>query len=220
MRIKDLPQVERPQEKLLKYGVEKLTLNELLAIILGSGTRELNAVELSKKIVRQFGEKQLYLIKVDDFQTLLGIGKTKACRIIASFELGKRLLNGKKTSFIMKPRDIWNELTEIRRSKKEHFVVFYLDVKNQIIKKEIVSIGILNTSLVHPREVFEPAVKHLAGQIIISHNHPSDDCSPSEEDIELTKRLVKAGEILGIEIIDHVIISSQKFYSFREHKLI
>ncbi len=220
MRIKDLSAVDQPQEKLLRYGVEKLTSNELLAIILGSGTRKLNAVELSKRILQKFKDEKLEKITFSDLRTFSGIGKVKASRIIAAFELGKRLLSGKKISFIMKPKDVWNELAEIRGSKKEHFVVFYLDVKNQIIKKEIISIGILNTSLVHPREVFEPAIKHLAGQIIISHNHPSDDCMPSEEDIELTKRLVKAGEILGIEIIDHVIVSSQKFYSLKEHKFL
>lgn len=118
----------------------------------------------------------------------------------------------------MKPRDVWNELSEIRGSKKEHFIVFYLDIQNQMIKKEIISIGILNTSLVHPRELFEPAIKHLAAQILISHNHPSGDCTPSDDDIKLTKRLIEAGKILGIEIIDHVIVSSTKCFSFKEHK--
>lgn len=220
MKIKDLPKVDRPREKLIKYGSEKLRNDELLAIILGTGIKGLNAIDLSKKLIKLFGQEKLIKVTFDELSNLSGVGKTKACRIIATFELGKRLLNGKKTSFIMKPKDVWNELAEVRESKKEHFVVFYLDVKNQIIKKEIISIGTLNTSLVHPREVFEPAIKHLAGQIIISHNHPSGDSSPSEEDIELTKRLIKAGEILGIEIIDHVIISSQESYSFKEHKLI
>lgn len=220
MKIKDLPKVDRPREKLIKYGSEKLRNDELLAIILGTGIKGLNAIDLSKKLIKLFGQEKLIRVTFDELSNFSGIGNTKACRIIATFELGKRLLNGKKTSFIMKPKDVWNELAEVRESKKEHFVVFYLDVKNQIIKKEIISIGILNTSLVHPREVFEPAIKHLAGQIIISHNHPSGDPTPSEEDVELTKRLIKAGEILGIEIIDHVIVSSPKFYSFKEHKLI
>lgn len=220
MKIKDLPKVERPREKLEKYGTEKLSDAELLAIILGSGKKGTNVIQLAKEILKKFSQEKIDTVMLSEFTRIAGVGKTKACRIIAAFELGKRLLNGKKTSFIMKPKDIWNELAEIRRSKKEHFVVFYLDVKNQIIKKETISIGTLNTSLVHPREVFEPAIKHLAGQIVISHNHPSDDCSPSEEDIELTKRLVEAGKILGIQIIDHVIVSLQKFYSFKEHKLV
>lgn len=220
MRIKDFSLVDQPQGKLLRYGVDKLTTPELLAIILGSGTKKQNAIELSKRILRKFKEERLEKMTLSDLQQFQGIGKTKACRIIAAFELGKRLLSGKKTSFIMKPEDVWNELAEIRGSKKEHFVIIYLDIRNQIIQREIISIGILNTSLVHPREVFEPAIKHLAAQILISHNHPSGDCTPSDEDTELTKRLQKAGEILGIEIIDHVIVSSQKFYSFKEHKLI
>lgn len=220
MKIKDLPKFDRPREKLMKYGSEKLRNDELLAIILGIGVKGLNAIDLSKKLMKYFNREKLIRVTFDELSNFSGIGNTKACRIIATFELGKRLLNGKKTSCIMKPKDVWNELREVRESKKEHFVVFYLDVKNQIIKKEIISIGTLNTSLVHPREVFEPAIKHLAGQIIISHNHPSGDPTPSEEDVELTKRLVKAGEILGIEIIDHVIVSSQESYSFKEHKLI
>lgn len=217
MKIKDLPKVERPREKLEKYGTERLSNVELLAIILGSGKKGTNVIQLAKEILKKFPQEKIDTITFSEFTRIAGVGKTKACRIIASFELGKRLLNGKKISFIMKPKDVWNELRDVRESKKEHFVVFYLDVKNQIIKKEIISIGILNTSLVHPREVFEPAIKHLAGQIIISHNHPSGDSSPSEEDVELTRRLVKAGEILGIEIIDHVIVSATKYFSLKEH---
>jgi len=220
MRIKDFLPMNQPQEKLLRYGVEKLATYELLSVILGSGTKELNAVELSKKILKELKDEEFENISLADLLEFRGIGITKACRVIAAFELGKRLVNHKQTSFIMKPKDVWNELADIRESKKEHFILFYLDVKNQIIKKEIISIGILNASLVHPREVFEPAIKHLAGQIIISHNHPSGDCMPSEEDFELTKRLVKAGEILGIEVIDHVIISSHRYYSFKEHTLL
>ncbi len=218
MKIKDLPKIERPREKLIKYGSEKLSNSELLAIILGTGVKGVNAIDLSKKLIKHFGQEKFIRVTLDELSTISGVGKTKACRIIAAFELGKRLITGKKTSFIMKPKDVWNELTEIRGSKKEHFVVFYLDVRNQIIQKEIISIGILNKSLVHPRELFEPAIKHLAAQILISHNHPSGDCTPSEEDIELTKRLIKAGEILGIEIIDHVIISAAKCLSLKEHK--
>lgn len=220
MKIKELPSIDWPQEKLLRYGPDKLNNHELLAIILGSGSKNNNALDLAKKILRQFKEKQLYLIKVTDVQGLHGIGNTKACRIVAAFELGKRFISSKKSTLILKPKDIWGELADVRNNKKEHFVVFYLDVRNQIIQKEIISIGILNSSLVHPREVFEPAVKHLAAQIIISHNHPSGDVNPSEEDLELTKRLIDAGKILGIEVVDHVIVSSETFYSLKEHNLL
>lgn len=220
MKIKDLPKIERPREKLIKYGSEKLSNDELLAIILGTGVKGVNAIDLSKKLIKHFGQEKFIRVTFDELSNLSGVGKTKACRIIAAFELGKRLITGKKTSFIMKPKDVWNELAEIRGSRKEHFVVFYLNIRNQVIQKETVSIGILNTSLVHPRELFEPAIKHLAAQILISHNHPSGDCSPSDEDMELTKRLIEAGKILGIEIIDHVIVSAFKFYSLKEHNLI
>jgi len=149
-----------------------------------------------------------------------GIGLVKACQLISCFELGKRFLKEKKSTLIMKPEDIWREMKEIRGNKKEYLVIFYLDVRNQVIRKEIISIGSLNSSLIHPREVFEPAVSHLAAQIIISHNHPSGDPSPSEEDIEVTKRLIQVGEILGIEIIDHVIVTEKEFFSMKEKKII
>lgn len=220
MKIKDLPVVDWPQEKLLRYGPDKLNNYELLAIILGSGSKNNNALELAKKILKQLPEAELIAATTGMLIRFPGIGKTKAVRFIAALELGKRLLYHKQSVLILSPKDVWNELVNIRKEKKEYFVIFYLDVRNQIIKKEIVSIGTLNASLVHPREVFESAIKHSAAQILISHNHPSGDQNPSEEDIVLTKRLEKAGEILGIEIIDHVIITTEKFYSLKEHNLL
>lgn len=125
-----------------------------------------------------------------------------------------------KKKLISRPKDIWRNMDKIRCNKKEYFVAFYLDTKNQIIKKEIVSIGILNASLVHPREVFEPAIRLSAAQIIISHNHPSEDVNPSEQDLIITKRLIKTGQILGIEIIDHVIVGKNNYLSMKEKKII
>ena len=220
MKIKDLPKVERPREKLMKYGPEKLNNIELLAIILGSGKKGVNVIELSKKIIKQFSEQKLPNIKLSELSRISGIGKTKACRLIACFELGKRFLQNKQSALIMCPKDAWNDLKDIRASKKEYFVVFYLDIRNQIIKREIISIGSLNASLVHPREVFEPAIKNNTAQIILSHNHPSGDSHPSDDDLRLTTRLIKAGEILGIEIIDHVIVTEKKYFSMKENKII
>ncbi|OGK23388.1 hypothetical protein A3C25_01830, partial [Candidatus Roizmanbacteria bacterium RIFCSPHIGHO2_02_FULL_38_11] len=147
------------------------------------------------------------------------IGTTKACQIIACVELGKRLLKGKKSTFIMSAKQIWDEMKDIRNSKKEHCFIFYLDVRNQIIKRELISIGTLNASLIHPREIFEPAIRFTAAQMIISHNHPSGDPSASEEDIKLTRQLIEAGKILGIDIIDHVIVSEKGFVSMKEKAL-
>lgn len=218
--IRDLPRVERPREKLIQYGPEKLSNSELLAILLRSGKKGENVIELANKILKKFGAQNLPNLNFKKLKTYPGLGPAKACEIIACFELGKRLLKGKKAILLLNPAQVFQELKDIRKNKKEHFVIFYLDTRNQEIKREIISIGSLNASLVHPREVFEPAVKCSAAQILIAHNHPSDDPNPSEEDLKMTKRLIKAGEILGIEIIDHIIVSKNHFISFKENKII
>ncbi len=220
MKIQDLPKVERPREKLIKYGPEKLSNSELLAILLRSGKKGENVIELANKILKKFGSSKLSNLKFEDLKNYSGLGPAKACEIVACFELGKRLLKDKKAVLILSPEEIWRELKDIRAHKKEHFVVFYLNTRNQIIEKEIISFGTLNANLVHPREVFEPAIKNSAAQIIVAHNHPSGDAEPSEDDIEITKRLTESGKILGIEIIDHIIISQNGFLSFKERKLL
>jgi len=218
--IKELPRVERPREKLMQYGPEKLSNSELLAIILRSGTKEENAVELANKILKRFGADELPNLTFNDLKDYSGLGPAKACEIIACFELGKRLLKNKKAEIYLTPKQVWEELKDLRDHKKEHFVIFYLDSRNQEIKREIISVGSLNANLVHPREVFEPAVRNLAAQIILAHNHPSGDPEPSEDDLEITKRLVEAGKILGIEIVDHIVITKTGFMSFKEKNLI
>jgi DNA repair protein RadC len=220
MKIKDLPTVERPREKLIRYGPEKLSNSELLAIILGSGTKERNVIELANKILKKFSADELPNLTFNDLKNYPGLGPAKACEIIACFELGKRLLKGKRTKIYLTPKDVWEELKDLHNHKKEHFVIFYLDARNQEIKREIISVGSLNANLVHPREVFEPAVRNLAAQIILAHNHPSGDPEPSEDDLEITKRLVESGRILGIEIIDHIIVAKNGFISFKERRLI
>jgi len=220
MKIKDLPKVERPREKLIRYGPEKLSNSELLAIILGSGTKERNVIELANKILKKFSAEELPNLTFNDLKNYPGLGPAKACEIIACFELGKRLLKGKRTKIYLTPKDVWDELKDLHNHKKEHFVIFYLDARNQEIKREIISVGSLNANLVHPREVFEPAVRNLAAQIILAHNHPSGDPEPSEDDLEITKRLVESGKILGIEIIDHIIVAKNGFISFKEKRLI
>lgn len=219
-RIKDIPRVERPREKLAKYGPGKLSNSELLAILLGTGIKGTNVIELANKILKKFGGNKMAGLSYEDLKSFTGLGPAKACEIVACFELGKRLLKDKKSVLILSPEAVWQELREIRTHKKEHFMVFYLDIRNQMIEKEIISIGSLNASLVHPREVFEPAIKNSAAQIIIAHNHPSGDTEPSQDDLEITKRLVEAGKILGIEIIDHIIVSQKSFLSFSERNLI
>lgn len=215
MKIYDLPKVERPREKLMQYGPEKLSNSELLAIILRSGKRGENVVEVAKKILNKFGAKSLPELKFEELKLCDGLGPAKACEIVACFELGKRFLKDKKTEIYLGPEDIWQELKDIRDNKREHFAVFYLDSRNQEIKRDIISIGSLNASLVHPREVFEPAIRNFSAHIILAHNHPSGSTEPSEGDIEVTKRLVEAGKILGIEVLDHIIVTKNNFLSLK-----
>ena len=214
--IKNIPKIDRPREKLIQYGPEKLSNSELLSLLLRSGNKDINAIELAGEILKKFGAKKLPNLNFKDLNKISGLGPAKACEIIACFELGKRLLKDKKAQIYLTPKEIWEELRDLRNHKKEHFVIFYLDSRNQEIKRETISIGSLNANLVHPREVFEPAVRNLTAQIILAHNHPSGDPTPSEDDLEITKRLVEAGKILGIEVIDHIIVTKNNFYSFKE----
>ena len=218
--MKNIPKIDRPREKLIQYGPEKLSNSELLALLLRSGNKDINAIELAGEILKKFGAKKLPNLNFKDLNKISGLGPAKACEIIACFELGKRLLKDKKAQIYLTPKEIWEELRDLRNHKKEHFVIFYLDSRNQEIKREIISIGSLNANLVHPREVFEPAVRNLTAQIILAHNHPSGDSTPSEDDLEITKRLVEAGKILGIEVIDHIIVAKDNFFSFKEKDLI
>lgn len=220
--IKELPRLDRPREKLIQYGPEKLSDAELLAILLRSGSKGQNVVELSKNIFRriQSGGKNIADATFEDLRKMFGLGDAKACEIIACFELGKRVLKDKKAELFLSPRDVWEALKDIRDNKKENFVVFFLDVRYQEIKREVISVGTLTESLVHPREVFEPAIRHSAAQILIAHNHPSGSPEPSEEDKEVTRRFVAAGKLLGIEVTDHIIVTSMSFLSFKEEGIL
>jgi DNA repair protein RadC len=214
-KLKDISKVDRPREKLEKYGPEKLTSPELLAILLRTGTKDCNVLELSKKILQKFPTEKLLNASIKELSEIHGLGKVKACEIIACLELGKRILKGKKSTLILSPKDVWENCQDIRDHKKEHFVVFFLDTRNQQIQREIISIGTLNANLVHPREVFEPAILHNAAQIIVCHNHPSGNPEPSDEDLAITRRLQEAGKILGIEVLDHVVVTKTTFLSIK-----
>ena len=219
-KIKDLPKIERPREKLEKYGPERLSNSELLAILLRTGTKGINVIEMSNKILKKFSNDGLVKATVKELKNTFGLGVAKACEITACFELSRRLLQNKQSALLLSPKDVWDELKDIRDNKKEHFVIFFLDTRNQEIKREIISIGSLNANLVHPREVFEPAVRYSAAQIIVAHNHPSGNTEPSQEDLVITKRLVEAGKILGIEVVDHIIVAKDRLLSFKEKQLL
>jgi DNA repair protein RadC len=218
LAIADMPFVNRPREKLIKYGPDRLSNAELLAVILRTGKKGENVLALAARILRMIPCTNFPNTTRAELIRISGIGTTKACALLASVELGKRIFENKKSGIgqLLSPQDVFDSLKDIRGSKKEHFVVFFLDTRNQQIKREIISIGTINASLVHPREVFEPAVKHLAVQVILAHNHPSGDLDPSEEDLDVNRRLAEAGQILGIEVLDHVIVTSTAFKSLKE----
>jgi len=218
-KINDIQKIDRPREKLAKYGPSKLSNTELLAILLRSGGRNCNAIQLARKILKKFPEQTLVNANISDLSDIKDIGPAKACEIVAFIELGKRILKNKTAQLILSAKDVWKLSKDFRDSKKEHFAVFYLDNHHQEIKKEIVSIGTLTNSLVHPREVFEPAIIHHAAHIIVAHNHPSGHLKPSKDDIQITKRLIEAGELLGIELLDHVILTKDKWLSMKKEGL-
>ena len=219
MKIKSLPKIDLPREKLEKYGVEKLADHELLALLLGSGVQGVNVLELSRNIlktIRKIGWKK---IAREDLLGIKGLGKAKAGQVMGFLELGRRL-NTDQVPEIISPADVWKLCADIRESKREHVVAFYLDIQNHLIERSIVSIGTLDASLIHPREVFEPAIRLHSAAVIIAHNHPSGDIRPSSEDKEVTRRLVSVGNILGIALADHVIISKSAFLSFQQEGLL
>jgi len=221
-KIKDLPEFERPREKLIKKGAKALKKEELLAILLRTGLKGKNALEVADDILVKYGDKKLLNASYEELRNIHGVGLTKAAQILAAIELGSRLFKEKseKEIYINSSEDAIKELAHIKENKKENFVVLYLDARNKLIYKETVSIGSLNANLVHPREVFEPAVRYLAAQVILAHNHPSGDPEPSEDDLEITKRLTESGKILGIEVVDHIIVVKNGFLSFKEKNLI
>lgn len=220
MPIKNIHKIEQPRERLEKYGAGKLSDAELFAILLRTGPKGSGVLELSKKILKQFPGSRLANTTYDELRGVHGLGPAKASEVVACFELGRRMLKDKPAMLILSPREVWEALKDIRQSKKEHFIVFFLDTQNQEIKRELISIGTLNSSLIHPREVFEPAIKHLASHIIVAHNHPSGSLEPSDEDLAVTKRLTDSGRLLGIEVLDHVIVTGGGYASLKEKNLL
>jgi DNA repair protein RadC len=220
--IKDLPAVDRPREKLLARGPQVLYLKELVAILLGSGTRGQSALRLAQTVLEGQGRRSLSEVTPEELLRLPGIGPAKAARVVAAIELGRRLLMPERGGAAMRsPHDVY-ELTrrDMEGARKERFLALYLDTAHRVIHWELVSLGTLDTSLVHPREVFHPAVERTAAAVVVVHNHPSGETSPSQEDVELTRRLVEAGRLMGIELLDHVIVSRTGFFSFKEGGLL
>lgn len=216
-KIKDIPKIDRPRERFLKKGPEALSKSDLLAILLGSGIKGTNVQELSQQIIRKFG-KNFLNITVDDLQEISGIGQAKALQIASAISLVKRFYTDDQTNEIKisNSQDVISLTYELRDKKKEHLVCLYLNARNVLLKKEIISVGLLDKTLLHPREIFYPATELNAASVILVHNHPSGDSAPSEKDIQVVEKIAQAGEIMGISVIDFVIISEKGDYSFYE----
>jgi len=222
--LHDLPQNERPRERLKKVGVDNLSLQELLALIIERGKRGENVLSVAQNLLAHFGSlAKIKEASLEELQKVKGIGFATACKLKAAFKLGEKALeySEKYSQKIETPKDVFNLLkNELGDKKKEHFKLLSLNSRNKLISIDDISIGTLNASLAHPREVFLATIKHSAASIILVHNHPSGDPTPSKDDIEITKRIVEAGKILGIEVLDHIIITKTKVFSFKDKRLI
>ncbi|MDM5334662.1 DNA repair protein RadC [Ureibacillus composti] len=220
LMIRDVHVEDRPRERLIRQGAQSLSNQELIAILLRTGTKQESVLTLANRVLNYF--EKLHELKhatLEEIISIKGIGEAKAVQLLAAIELGRRLSQKQVDSryTIRSPKDAADYLIpEMSSLRQEHFVVLFLNVKNQILHKQTIFIGSLNSSIVHPREIFREAVKRSAASIICAHNHPSGVPTPSPEDIEVTKRLLEAGFIIGIELIDHVIIGDHQFISLKE----
>ncbi|WP_173918741.1 DNA repair protein RadC [Halobacillus sp. Marseille-Q1614] len=218
--IRDIPKEDRPRERFMQYGPAHLSHQELLAIILGSGSRQESVTELAKRIFVHFeGIDLLKGATLEELTAIKGIGTAKAVQLLAAIEFGRRIQQMKPSEryVIRSPEDGAEYIMEeMRELKQEHFVCLFLNTKNQVIQRQTIFIGSLNASIVHPREVFKEAVKRSAASIICAHNHPSGDPTPSQEDIQVTRRLNECGKMIGIELLDHLVIGDRKFISLKE----
>ena len=221
-RIKDLPKIERPREKLISKGTQNLKDEELLAILLRTGREGKNVLELARQVLTKYPKKRLLKMQYEDLIKIKGINSAKACTILAAIELVKRALKiGEATlPIIHSTKDVIAQSVYLRDKTREHLMGIYLNARNEMVFKKPIFIGTLNANLVHPREIFNEALKQNAASVILVHNHPSGDAEPSQDDLEITKRILEAGKIMGIDVLDHVIITKNKVFSFKEKGLI
>ena len=223
MKIKDLPKIERPRERLVAKGPENLKNKELLAILLGTGIEGRNVIEVAEQILEKYPVKNFLQLKYEDLLKIKGINSAKACTILASQELVKRALDVRDESLLKigSVEDVLAQVVYLRDKTREHLMTLFLNARNELLYKKPMFVGTLNASLIHPREIFQEALKQNACSVILAHNHPSGDNEPSEDDITVTRRIIEAGKIMGVEVLDHVVIAKGKSpYSFKENKLI
>jgi DNA repair protein RadC len=215
--IRDLCVAERPRERLALVGAEALKMEELLAIVLRTGYRGHGALQLAQEILAKHPIAQLLQMPLASLSRLRGVGTSRAAVLLAAAELVRRAekLSGESLPLIQTVGDVAALALDIRDKKKEYLLAFFLNARHQLIAKEVISIGTLTASLAHPREIFAPAIGKAAAGVILVHNHPSGDPSPSEEDVRLTQRIAQAGKIMGIDLLDHMIVAESGCYSFK-----
>jgi DNA repair protein RadC len=216
LKIRDLPKEDKPREKLIAFGPEVLSVSELVAAVLGVGTKKEEVMSMSSRILKEYGQNALLSQKnpktvAENFDIPLG----KAVQIIACMELGRRFFknDNRGVQAVRTPRDVFNYAKEMAKLPKEHLRGLYLNSHYKVIHDEVISIGTVDSNIIHPREVFNPAIEHMAVAVILVHNHPSGTLEPSQSDIDITKQLVEASKIIGLSLIDHVIIAGEKFIS-------
>ncbi|HWY79203.1 MAG TPA: DNA repair protein RadC [Candidatus Sulfotelmatobacter sp.] len=219
LRIKDMPLTLRPRERLFQSGAKNLSDVELLAILLGTGSSKQNALVLGDKLLRQFSLQKLNT-QLKELVKYPGVGSAKAARIIAALELGERLFAPASiTKIIIRTvQDVLSQVRDIADKRQEYLIVLYLNARHELVLKEVVGMGSLTSLQITPKEIFSHALQVPCASLIVVHNHPSNDSNPSDEDIHFTRRIQEAGEVMGIPLVDHVIVSKSGFYSFREDK--
>lgn len=216
LKLRDLPTDDKPREKLIEHGVESLTLQELISVVLNTGSKKEDVLAMSSKIVREYGNSALTgTVDPATMAKELDIPLGKACQVVACSEIGKRLYkkNDVGLTVIRTAEDVYRFLVEMRTLPKEQLRGLYLDTHNRIIHQEIISIGTINSNIVHPREVFRPALEYNAAAVVLAHNHPSGIAVASVSDSQITKQIIEAGKIIGIHLLDHVIITKDGFSS-------
>jgi len=216
LKIKDLADEDRPRERLIKHGPEALSAAELLAIVLSVGTRKEEVMAMASRIFKEYGEKNIASqTDPEELEKELGVPLAKSCQIVACFELGRRYFKNAPNGQIVirTARQAYNYLRDMRDLPKEQLRGLYLNSRYRLIHDEVISVGSLTANIIHPREVFKPVFEYSAAAVIIAHNHPSGSVSPTKDDIAVTEQLVKAGKILGVSLLDHIIIAKNKFAS-------
>ncbi len=220
MKIKDLPDSSKPRERFLKHGKEALSDAELFAILLRTGYKGENVIEMSNRLIKEYGLDKLFDCSLKELQKIKGIGPSKAMQILTIAELSKRHSQTKnQIKKITCAKDVFDCFyDQLKDEKQEFFYVLLLNNQNLIIGKEFISKGILDSAILHPREVFRPAIKNSCSKIILVHNHPSGDANPSNEDLEITRQLIDTGKMIDIKILDHVIIGNKSYWSWVENR--